>query len=177
MTQPYSTVAMTAAAPSFDEDLRRIAAQEQRLVFDRFGTEQAWALGVRLREWALSRQTVLVVDISLHQRQLFRWASDGATADHDDWVRRKRNVALRFGRSSYAVGLELTQKGTTLEAKSGLALRDYATHGGSVPLTVAGTGCVGALTVSGLPQRDDHTLAMAELAHTLGHDISDIALT
>ncbi|MFD0330409.1 heme-binding protein [Streptacidiphilus monticola] len=32
----------------------------------------------------------------------------------------------------------------------------YAAHGGSFPLLVRGTGPVGTVTVSGLPQLDDH---------------------
>ncbi|WP_044561680.1 heme-degrading domain-containing protein [Azospirillum sp. B4] len=161
---------------SHTEDLRRIAAQEQRLVFDRFSHEVAWALGGWLRQAGLERGGVLVVDVSLHRQQVLRLAVGPATPDHDDWIRRKRNTTLHFARSSYAIGLNLAQQGTTLEAKSGLAHRDYATHGGSVPLVVAGAGCIGALTVSGLPQREDHALAMAALAHVQGRDISDITL-
>ncbi|MBB6250031.1 heme-degrading domain-containing protein [Nitrospirillum iridis] len=163
---------------SHEEDLRRIAAQERRLVFDRFGQDEAWALGCWLRQagLVLAEGAVLVVDVSLHRQQMLRLTVGAATPDHDDWVRRKRNTALHFVRSSYAIGLNLAQQGTTLEIKSGLPLRDYASHGGSVPLVVKGAGCVGALTVSGLPQRDDHGLAMAALAHVQGRDISDITL-
>lgn len=159
-----------------DDDLRRIALQEERLVFPRFGQEEAWALGTWLRQAGLARGGVLVVDVSLHRQQMLRLTVGPATPDHDDWVRRKRNTALHFARSSYAIGLSLAQQGTTLEAKSGLPHRDYATHGGAVPLLVKGAGCIGALTVSGLPQREDHALAMAALAHAQGRDISDIAL-
>ncbi|TWB44133.1 heme-degrading domain-containing protein [Nitrospirillum pindoramense] len=160
-----------------DDDLRRIALQEERLVFTQFGQEEAWAVGLWLRQAGLARGGVMVVDVSLHHQQMLRLTVGPATPDHDDWVRRKRNTALHFARSSYAIGLTLAQQGTTLEAKSGLPHRDYATHGGAVPLVVTGAGCIGALTVSGLPQREDHTLAMAALAHVQARDISDITLT
>ncbi|MEA1676697.1 heme-degrading domain-containing protein [Nitrospirillum sp. BR 11163] len=159
-----------------EEDLRRIALQEQRLVFEQFGQDEAWALGLWLRQAGLERGGALVVDVSLHRQQMLRLAVGPATPDHDDWVRRKRATALHFARSSYAIGISLAQQGTTLEIKSGLPHRDYATHGGAVPLVVKGAGCIGALTVSGLPQREDHTLAMAALAHVQGRDISDIVL-
>jgi uncharacterized protein (UPF0303 family) len=100
----------------------------------------------------------------------------GTTPVNADWARRKRNVAELMARSSYAVGLELAQKQTSLEEQNGLPLRDYATHGGSFPLLVRGVGAVGAITVSGLPQRDDHAMIVTVLAERLGHSLADLAL-
>jgi uncharacterized protein (UPF0303 family) len=39
-----------------------------------------------------------------------------------------------------------------------LPLQQYAAHGGAFPVHVEGVGVVGAVTVSGLPQADDHAL-------------------
>jgi uncharacterized protein (UPF0303 family) len=74
------------------------------------------------------------------------------------------------------MGLTMAQRQTTLSAAYGLAATDYADHGGGFPLFVAGTGCIGAVTVSGLPQRDDHCLVVSTLAAMLQRDISDITL-
>ena len=57
----------------------------------------------------------------------------GATPDNAEWIRRKRNVTLRFHRSSYAIGLELARDKTTLEQRHGLKADDYMAHGGSFP--------------------------------------------
>src|SRR5215469_1195291 len=48
-----------------------------------------------------------------------------------------------------------------LQEKSGLELKDFAAHGGGFPILLEGTGCIGTITVSGLPQREDHALALA----------------
>ncbi|MGO7223713.1 heme-binding protein, partial [Rhizobium ruizarguesonis] len=53
---------------------------------------------------------------------------------------------------------------------------DYGPHGGSVPINVKGTGGIGAVTVSGLPQRDDHTLAVEALALMLAKDLDTLRL-
>ena len=45
------------------ELLDELGAQETRLVFDRFDEDTAWALGVRLREAALSAQAPVVISI------------------------------------------------------------------------------------------------------------------
>jgi uncharacterized protein (UPF0303 family) len=74
---------------------------------------------------------------------------------------------MRYFRSSYAIGLRNELAHTTLQAKTGLDLRDYAAHGGCFPIFVEGTGCVGTITVSGLPQREDHSLVVAVLQEYL----------
>ena len=100
----------------------------------------------------------------------------GATPDNVDWIRRKRNVVLRYHRSSYAIGLELQQSQTTLEERIAVSSRDYAPHGGCFPLNLKGTGCIGTITVSGLPQRLDHDMIVEVLAEFLGQPLDELAL-
>lgn len=155
---------------NIDNDLRRIALQEQQLQFDRFDLDTAWQLGSTLRRIAAERNHGVVIDISLFSMQVFYAALEGATPDNPSWVRRKRNTVFRLFRSSYATGLTLLKQQTNLQAKLGLADAEYAAHGGSFPIVVSGTGCIGAVTVSGLPQRDDHNLVVEALAEVLGAD-------
>jgi uncharacterized protein (UPF0303 family) len=157
-------------------DLERIDLQEQRLQFERFDATTAWTLGARLKEAAEAHGVAVAIDIQFHGQPLFFYAMPGTTPDNVDWIRRKRNVVLRFQRSSYAIGLQLQQQGATLEARLGVDTRDYAAHGGCFPLNLRGTGCVGTITVSGLPQRQDHALVVEVLAALLGQPLSELAL-
>ena len=157
-------------------ELRRIDEQEKRLQLPRFDAETAWQLGAGIRTLAGQRGLAVAVDVHLHGLPLFYCAMPGTTPDNAEWIRRKRNVVLRFFRSSYAVGLKYQARGITLEAATGLGAQDYAAHGGSFPLRLAGGTCIGAVTASGLPQRDDHRLVTAALAQLLGYDISNIDL-
>jgi len=158
------------------DDLRRIALQEERLKFDAFDAGAAWELGLALKAAGDARKHPIIVDIRLHGMPLLSFALPGSAPDNFDWARRKRNVVLRFHRSSYAIGLKLAVEGKTLADLGALPERDYAAHGGSVPIIVKGTGCVGAVTVSGLPQRDDHRVVVEAMAEVLGRDLADIAL-
>ena len=157
-------------------DLERIALQEQRLRFERFDATTAWTLGMRLKAAAEAHGVAVAIDIQLHGQPLFFYAMPGTTPDNVDWIRRKRNVVLRFHRSSYAIGLQLQQQQSTLEAKIGVDARDYAPHGGCFPLNLHGTGCIGTITVSGLPQRQDHELVVEVLADMLGQPLGELAL-
>lgn len=161
--------------PSAD-DLARIALQEQQLQFSAFDEETAWRLGSRLRALAVERGLSLVIDIRRTGQQLFNTALPGTTPDNPEWVRRKSNVVFRFQRSSYAIGLEMEQKQSTLQERYGLPLADYACHGGSFPIRVRGAGFIGAVTVSGLPQRDDHNLVVEGLCAELGADYAALRL-
>ena len=158
-----------------EQDLARIALQEERLRFARFDSAVAWDLGLALKAAAERRAAGVAIDISTHAQPLFCHYMAGTTPDNAEWVRRKRNVTLRFFRSSYAIGLVLKRDGTTMLEKYGLG-PDYMAHGGSFPIRLAGSSCIGAITVSGLPQRDDHDLLTRTLAGFLGLPAADIAL-
>jgi uncharacterized protein (UPF0303 family) len=158
-----------------DSDLARVALQEHRLRFDAFDAELAWDLALALREDAVAQKAPVVVVIESWVMPLVSFALPGATADNYDWARRKINVVRRFQRSSYALGLVLAQSGRSLADLGALPERDYAVHGGAFPLFVRGAGCIGAVAVSGLPQREDHKMVVAALARMLNQELADAA--
>ncbi|RWX78394.1 heme-degrading domain-containing protein [Neorhizobium lilium] len=161
---------------TLEADLTKIAEQEKALVFDRFDLETAWQLGSLLRETAQRQQLGIAIDVQLHSMPAFYAAMPGSTADNPGWIRRKRGLVLRFFQSSYAIGRKLALQQTTLEDKYGLSSAEYAAHGGSFPIQVTGIGCIGAVTVSGLPQREDHEMVVTALSHLLGLNPADLAL-
>jgi uncharacterized protein (UPF0303 family) len=153
---------------SIETDLKTIAIQEQTLQFDRFSAETAWEVGSRLRADAVVRGAAMTFEIQVAGRTVFLASTDGAPAGQTDWIRRKRNVVTRFGRSSYAVGLQLELEGKTIEQRHGLTLADYAMHGGGFPITLRGTGLIGSVISSGLHQRVDHGMVVDAMAGVLG---------
>ncbi len=158
------------------DDLAKIALQEEKLTFPRFGTDEAWRLGVSLRELAVTRKHALVIDVRRFGQVLFYSALAGATPNNADWVRRKSNVVAHFLRSSYAIGLEQQEKTTDLATRYALPFNEYAAHGGSFPISVAGAGVVGSVTVSGLPQRADHELVVEALCLAAGQSYAELQL-
>jgi uncharacterized protein (UPF0303 family) len=157
------------------EDLQRVALQEQELQLPRLDARLAWELGTQLRRLAEERALAVVIDVRRFGQTLFYVAMEGATPDNAEWVRRKSNVVARYYRSSYGLGLSLKAKNQKLEEK-GLPLADFAAHGGSFPLRVAGAGVVGSVTVSGLAQRADHELVVEALCGLLGRNFAELRL-
>lgn len=157
-------------------DLEIIRAQEDVLVFSHFDADLALQLGLALREAALAQQVAVTIDIRQGDNILFFHAMPGTAPANADWARRKRNVVELLRRSSYAVGLEIRLTGDPLDGKMALPLRDYAAHGGCFPIRVTGAGHCGTVTVSGLPQREDHKLVVGALAQMLGKDLAALKL-
>ncbi len=161
------------------EDLATIARQEAELHFPSFDYDTAWRLGLSLRELAISRKQSIVVDIRRFgqpEQQLFYTALAGTTPDNQRWVQRKINVVARFHRSSYAIGLTLEQSNRSFSDRYNLPDADYAAHGGCFPIHVAGTGIIGSVTVSGLPQREDHNLVVEALCLELQKNHNEFRL-
>jgi uncharacterized protein (UPF0303 family) len=159
-----------------EEDLVRLKAQEERLQFQRFTEADAWMLGSLMRERAARDGLPIVIDLRCAGRMLFYAAMPGTSPDNEDWVRRKINVVSRFHMSSYRMGRELEKSGRSFDESRGIALLDYAPHGGCFPIRVKDAGVIGTITVSGLPQRLDHEFVVACLCAFLKVPLTDVAL-
>jgi len=134
--------------------------QERTLVFTRFDNDDAWRLGCLLVEIAQERSLPVTIDVRRGGQQLFHASLPGTTPDNDTWVDRKVRVTERFGASSYLVGTRARADGTTFAEQHDLPVQRYAAHGGCFPVRVKDVGPVGTVTVSGLPQGDDHDLVV-----------------
>ncbi|HEX7734892.1 MAG TPA: heme-degrading domain-containing protein [Ktedonobacteraceae bacterium] len=147
----------------YDELLTILREQEAELQFTEFSNETALELGLALLEAARGTGKAVTIDITRNDQQIFHYAMSGTSADNDSWVRRKSNTVQRFGRSSYAIGIALKNVGQTIEQKYLLPESEYAAHGGSFPLSIRNVGVIGTITISGLPQAEDHELVVSTL--------------
>ena len=147
------------------EDLDALLALETELQFDHFDHDVAWALGCSIVELARSRSAGVVVDIRRNGQRLFHAALAGTAADNDDWIDRKSRVVDRFGHSSLYMGALMASAESrfaesTFEQSYRLDAGLFAAHGGAFPVIVRGSGVVGTVAVSGLPQLEDHALVV-----------------
>jgi uncharacterized protein (UPF0303 family) len=125
---------------------------------------------------AKERGLPVVIDVRRFGQPLFYTALEGTNPDNAEWVRRKSNVVARLYRSSYAVLLDMKMRNETLLHDCSLPVADYIEAGGSFPLSVAGVGVVGSVTVSGLTDREDHELVVEALCAALARDYASMRL-
>jgi len=154
----------------YTELLKKLLQQEEEIQFSSFTNEMAFTVGTALLEAAKSKDKPVTIDITRSGQQLFHYAMQGTSLDNDVWIRRKNNVVNRFGHSSFYMGISLQSKGQTIEEKYLISSSEYAAHGGAFPLIIQGVGVVGTITVSGLPQQEDHELVVTMLKQFLAGD-------
>jgi uncharacterized protein (UPF0303 family) len=143
--------------------LEQLLQEEQELQFEKFNEETAWKLGSGLVEKCAREGISVTIDIMRGEHQLFHASLPGTSADNDEWGKRKVRLVYRFGHSSFYIGQLLKSKGKSIEEMFLIPESQYAPHGGCFPIIVKGTGVVGTITISGLPQEEDHKLVAAAI--------------
>ena len=150
-----------------EDVLSQLLQLEQELQFAKFNEAVAWQIGSQLVEKGRREKLPITIDIMRGQHQLFHASLPGTSADNDEWVKRKVRLVYRFGHSSFYMGQLLKSKGKRIEEAYLISETEYAPHGGCFPVIVKGTGVVGTITVSGLPQEEDHKLVVQTIREYL----------
>lgn len=162
---------------SLQDDLALLTRQEEKLQFQSFDENTAWKLGCALCNRAIAENWPVVIDVRRFDRVLFFAARPGTTSDNHEWVRRKANTVQRFLRSSYRIAYQLALEEQDIQQRYHLTPEDYASCGGGFPLIVSGTGVIGSVTVSGLPDREDHQMIIDALCELLDEDSATLSLS
>ena len=153
-----------------DNILEQLLQEEHELQFVNFNESTAWQIGCQLVERAQKEGLLITIDITRGSHQLFHASLRGTSADNDEWVKRKVRLVYRFGHSSFYIGQLLKSKGKRLEEAYLISESEFAPHGGCFPIIVKDTGMVGTITVSGLPQEEDHKLVVQAIRNYLAQE-------
>ena len=151
-----------------DELLQQLVAEQDELQFAHFTFDDAYAIGADLVETARKDGLKIAIDIAVNGQQLFRAALPGTSPDNDQWIVRKNRVVGRFFTSSYYIAKLLESQARSIEEAYGLSANEFAPFGGAVPITVKGTGVIGCISVSGLPDAEDHRTVVDAIRRHMG---------
>ncbi len=153
-----------------DEILKNLLREEEELQFTSFNEDTAWQIGSQLVKDSINNNLPITIDITHGERQLFHASRPGASADNDEWIKRKIRLVYRFGHSSYYMGQFLKSHGKRIEEMYLLPESEYAPHGGCFPVIIKGSGVIGTITVSGLTQEEDHILVVQTIRDYLNQN-------
>lgn len=158
---------------SLEALIGRIEGEINELQFPGFSLDDALNLGLLLVELGKERALPIAIDITKGEQVLFHVALPGATPDNGRWIRAKQRTAARYEVPSLLVGLRGRLRGGRIEDEGWFDETVYAAHGGSFPIYVTGVGAVATVTVSGLPQVQDHNLVVEALREVLQSAAAD----
>lgn len=160
---------------SIQEDLSLVDAQERALRFVRWDEQTAWALGSKLRAWAVERTLPVAIDVRRCGQPLFYAALAETSPDHHAQILRMSNLVAHYHYSSYGMSLRLRLKGETL-VQQGRSLAEFSDYGGAFPVVVESAGIVGSVAVAGLAPRANHAFVVEALCELLGKDSAALQL-
>ena len=136
---------------------------QRQLVVKSFSNKSAMQMGLKIVDLAQKKGLIIGVDISRLNHTVFMFIDDGLPADKHNWIRRKANVAKHFEESSLAVKEDLAKGNMSLSETFGLDGTDYVARGGSIPVMLEDAGLIATITVTGLPDVEDHQLIVDAL--------------
>jgi uncharacterized protein (UPF0303 family) len=141
-----------------------ILADEARTTLKQLSNDDAIDLGLLALKHARERHLTIALEVHRSGVVLLRAALPGSTPDNDRWLASKARIVENFHHSTLYERVRHEENDVDFYAATGLSPEFFAAHGGGVPLATKGTGVIGALIVSGLPQVEDHNFAIDVLS-------------
>ena len=148
-----------------------LLAEEEELILRKLDVEDAVALGEIAVRLARAKNLPVAIEVRIDDWKVFHVSLPGSKPENDRWIDRKARVVATDGHSSMYERVAAEEEGIdelSWYAMNNLPEETHALHGGGYPLHVIGEGHCGTILVSGVPQVDDHKLAVAALREFLG---------
>lgn len=148
-----------------------LLAEEAELILPKLEISDAVALGEIAVRLARSKNLPVAIEVRIDEWKVFHVSLPGTKPENDWWIDRKARVVASDGHSSMYERVAAEEEGIdelSWYAMNNLPQETHALHGGGYPLHVVGEGHCGTILVSGVPQVDDHKLAVAALREFLG---------
>ena len=115
------------------------------------------AIAVRLGK---ERSLGIAISIRFGEWEVFKAALPGSKPENDGWINRKANVVNLKHHSTMYERVKAEEDGIDWHQSNGVTDVTHAIHGGGFPLISKSEGFKGVLLISGLPQVEDHLLAV-----------------
>lgn len=134
--------------------------QEVDCVLPEIDLNIAQEIGAIAIELGKERNLGIAISIRFGEWEVFKAALPGSKPENDGWINRKANVVNLKKHSTMYERVKAEESGIDWHQANGVTDATYAIHGGGFPLISKAEGFVGALLISGLPQVEDHLLAV-----------------
>jgi uncharacterized protein (UPF0303 family) len=112
------------------------------------------------------RMLPIAVEVRIGEWIVFHASLEGSKPENDWWITRKSRVVMLKQHSTIYERVLAEELGIDWHKENNVEDETHAIHGGALPL-ITPNGFAGILIISGLPQVDDHLLAVEVLTEFL----------
>jgi len=112
------------------------------------------------------RKLPIAIEVRIGNWIVFHASLVGSKPENDWWINRKVEVVVLNKHSTMFERVSAEERGVDWHRENGVTDETHAIHGGALPL-ITEEGFKGVLIISGLPQVEDHLLAIEVLTEFL----------
>jgi uncharacterized protein (UPF0303 family) len=112
------------------------------------------------------RRFPIAIEVQIGDWIVFHASLEGSKPENDWWINRKVSVVVLNQHSTMFERVSAEERGADWHKENGVTNETHAIHGGALPL-ITEEGFKGMLIISGLPQVEDHLLAVEVLTEFL----------
>jgi uncharacterized protein (UPF0303 family) len=127
----------------------------------------ALSIGDIAKSIGFSRNIPIAIEVRIGDWTVYHASLPGSSPENDSWIARKARVVNLKNHSTLYERVKAEELSIDWFTENNLSEKEYAIHGGGLPLISKEQGFVGSLIISGLPQIDDHLFGIEVLTEYL----------
>ena len=151
----------------------QLLAEESLLKLSTLSNKEAIEIGEIATDLGRERKLPIAVEVRIGDWIVYHASLVGSKPENDWWIRRKAAVVNLKQHSTMYERVSAEERGVDWHSENNLPDETHAIHGGAIPL-ITGDGFKGILIISGLPQVEDHLLAVEVLTEFLARKGEEI---
>jgi uncharacterized protein (UPF0303 family) len=152
---------------------KQLLEEESLLQLPSIKNSDAVEIGEIATTLGKQKSVPITVQVRIGDWIVFHACLEGSKPENDWWISRKVAVVLLKQHSTMYERVSAEERGVDWHKENNLKDETHAIHGGALPLITA-DGFKGILIISGLPQVEDHLLAVEVLTEFLARKGEEI---
>jgi uncharacterized protein (UPF0303 family) len=145
---------------------KQLLDEEQILKLPSLSNNDAIEIGQIAVTLGSQRKLPIAIEVRISEWIVFHASLEGSKPENDWWINRKVAVVMLNQHSTMFERVSAEERGVDWHKENGVTDETHAIHGGALPL-ITEEGFKGILIISGLPQVEDHLLAVEVLTEFL----------
>ena len=145
---------------------KQLLNEEQILKLPSLSNNDAIEIGQIAVTLGRQRKLPIAIEVRISEWIVFHASLEGAKPENDWWINRKVAVVMLNRHSTMFERVSAEERSVDWHQENGVTDETHAIHGGALPL-ITDEGFKGILIISGLPQVEDHLLAIEVLTEFL----------